>query len=440
MKTADKINIFWFRRDLRLEDNTGLYHALRFGLPVLPVFIFDTGILDKLPSRTDPRVEFIYKSVIRLKTRLEKKGSSLLIMKGKPAETLSILTGKYSINGVYTNHDYEPYAISRDNKIRKLLSARGINFHSFKDQVIFEKSEVTKKDGSPYTVFTPYSKAWLKKLSENENSLAAHKADKFFPSFFKTLPFITPGLNKLGFSETGYRFPSSSVNKEIIKNYHKTRDIPCLNRTSNLSVHLRFGTISIRKLTKLALKLNKAWLNELIWREFFMMILFNFPLSSESSFKPAYSRIKWLNSEPDFKAWCEGKTGYPIVDAAMRQLNSTGLMHNRARMIAAGFLTKHLLIDWRWGEKYFADKLLDYEMSSNVGNWQWAAGSGCDAAPYFRIFNPETQAKKFDPEFIYIKKWVPEFGTHSYPAPVVEYKLARQRAITAYKSALKFSK
>ena len=429
----NKVNVFWFRRDLRLEDNTGLYHALKAGLPVLPIFIFDTEILDKLENKTDARVEFIYNALGEIDSELKQQGSSLLALAGKPAEVWKRLIEEYDIAEVFTNHDYEPYALSRDSSVEALLKDKGIKFKTFKDQVIFEKSEVVKPDGKPYSIYTPYSKTWRANLNENDlKEYSIAKAGFNFHKFNSNLPAI----EELGFKRAGINFPSKEIRKEIIMNYENTRDIPSIDGTSRLSVHLRFGTISPRGLVKQAMKLNDVWLKELIWRDFFMMILYHFPHSAVSSFRPEYDRIKWRNNEDEFEAWCNGETGYPIVDAGMRELNATGFMHNRVRMITASFLCKDLLIDWRWGERYFADKLLDYEMSSNVGNWQWAAGTGCDAAPYFRIFNPSSQQEKFDPELKYINKWVPEYGNFGYAQPVVEHKFARERTLKVYKEAL----
>jgi deoxyribodipyrimidine photo-lyase len=429
----NKVNIFWFRRDLRLEDNTGLYHALKAGLPVLPIFIFDTEILDKLESKADARVEFIHRALGEIDSELKQQGSSLLALAGKPADVWKRLIEEYDIAEVFTNHDYEPYALSRDSSVEAILKENGIKFNTFKDQVIFERSEVVKPDGKPYSIYTPYSKTWRAKLNEFEiKDYSITKAEINFHKFSSNLPAI----EELGFKRAGINFPSKEIRKEIIKNYENTRDIPSIDGTSRLSVHLRFGTVSPRGLVKQAMKLNDVWLKELIWREFFMMILYHYPHSAVSSFRPEYDRIKWRNNEEEFEAWCKGETGYPIVDAGMRELNATGFMHNRVRMITASFLCKDLLIDWRWGERYFADKLLDYEMSSNVGNWQWAAGTGCDAAPYFRIFNPASQQEKFDPELKYINKWVPEYGNFGYLQPIVDHKFARERTLNAYKEAL----
>lgn len=434
-KPGQKVNLFWFRRDLRLDDNAGLYHALKAGLPVIPLFIFDTDILNEIENKTDARVEFIHKAITGINNELKSYGSSLLVKTGKPPQVWKELLTGYDIEEVFINNDYEPYAIKRDEHIRKLLAENRVKFNTHKDQVIFEKSEILNKSGLPYTVYTPYSKTWIEKLTKE--NYKPYSTQKLFGSLYRNITFTVPSLKKTGFNETGIVFPGKEIRKNIIKNYHNTRDYPYTDGTSRLSVHLRFGTISIRKLVSEAVKLNDTWLKELIWREFFMQILFNFPRVVNESFRAEYDNIKWRNNEPEFAAWREGRTGYPIVDAGMRELNNTGYMHNRVRMITAGFLCKHLLIDWRWGERFFAEKLLDYELSSNNGNWQWAAGTGCDAAPYFRVFNPELQAKKFDPANIYIKKWVPEFDKPLYPKPIVEHTFARNRAIEAYKKAVK---
>lgn len=427
------ITIFWFRRDLRTGDNTGLYYALKERGNVLPLFIFDSDILDKLSDKSDRRISFIWDQLAQIKLELENYGSTLLIDYGKPLEVIGRLIEKQPVSAIYANHDYEPYARERDKQVEKLLSSKGIVFRTFKDQVIFEKEEVTKDDGHPYTVYTPYMKRWRssfssKKIAESPSKKLLDHCIKANPSEFD--------LTVTGFNYVKSIFPDNSIDGRLIVNYDKTRDFPSMKGTSQLSIHLRFGTISIRKLMETALGLNEVFLNELIWREFYMMILWQFPQVVENSFKPQYDNIRWINDEQQFRAWCEGNTGYPIVDAGMRQLNETGFMHNRVRMITASFLTKHLLIDWRWGEAYFAEKLLDFELSSNNGGWQWAAGSGCDAAPYFRVFNPELQTRKFDPELKYIKKWVPEFGKPSYPKPIVDHKFARERVLKEYKRAL----
>ncbi len=429
------VTIFWFRRDLRLEDNAGLYHALKEGLPVVPVFIFDRNILDELEDPTDRRVEFIHRSLSHLQAQLAKIGSALDARYGFPDEIWKQLLNEYAIANVYTNHDYEPYAKKRDADISKMLKANNISFHTYKDHVIFEKDEVIKDDGKPYTVFTPYSKKW--KATLNDRYLSSYPVKKYFSNFFNQSAKEIPSLEQMGFKPTGQLFPGKALNADKIKHYKEQRDYPAAEGGSRLSVHLRFGTISIRELAKKAIELNETFLNELTWRDFYQMILWHFPHVVTNSFKPAYDNIKWRNNEKEFDAWCKGETGYPIVDAGMRELNATGFMHNRVRMIVASFLTKHLLIDWRWGEAYFAKKLLDFELASNNGGWQWAAGSGCDAAPYFRIFNPYLQTKKFDPELKYIRKWVPEFEEFIYPRPIVDHEMARKRCLEVYGNALK---
>lgn len=421
--------LFWFRRDLRLKDNAGLFHTLKENKNVVPVFIFDSVILDKLVNKTDTRVEFIHNSLLELKKDLENLGSSLCVLYGDPLSIYNQLHPK----AVYTNHDYEPYATKRDARILEILSAKGVVFKSYKDQVIFEKNEILKDDGTPYTVFTPYSRKW--KATLNTFYLKSYPTDKYFSSLKKIDPQPFPKLEDIGFTKSGAVFPERKVRQSIIASYDKQRNFPAIEGTTRLSVHLRFGTVSIRMLTQLALKKNEVWLNELIWRDFYQMILWHFP-HPEKAFKPAYDNIIWRNNPQEFKAWCEGRTGYPIVDAGMRELNTTGFMHNRVRMIVASFLTKHLLIDWRWGEAYFAEKLLDFDLAANNGGWQWAAGSGNDAAPYFRVFNPALQTEKFDPDFKYIKKWVPEFESPQYPKPIVDHKQARERVLKVYKEAL----
>ena len=431
MKT--KLNLFWFRRDLRLIDNHGLYEALQSELPVLPIFIFDTNILDKLENKEDKRVDFIFQALEKLNEYLEKQGKSIQIFYGKPLEIYQKLTEKYNIESVFCNEDYEPYAIKRDQEIKDFLASKNINFYQFKDQVIFQKDEITKADGKPYTVYTPYSKQWLLKF--NDQNLEFFASEKKLENLLN-IEKQNITLENIGFKKTNYLFENPKINLEILEKYQETRDFPTLE-TSQMSVHLRFGTISARKLVKLASELNdNTYLKELIWREFFMQILWHFPKVIHHSFKEKYDKISWENNEELFQKWCEGKTGYPIVDAGMRELNETGLMHNRVRMVCASFLTKHLITDWRIGEAYFAEKLMDYDLSANNGNWQWSAGSGCDAAPYFRVFNPEEQQKKFDPKFIYIKKWVKEFGTSAYPKPIIEHKFARERALKRYKEGL----
>lgn len=430
-----RIVVFWFRRDLRLDDNAGLYRALRSEYPVLPVFIFDTTILERLENKKDRRVDFIHQALENIQERLKTFHSSLWVFHGTPENGFKKLMDEYDVKAVYTNHDYEPYAIDHDEVIQKLLDKNKIEFHSYKDQVIFEKNEVTKDDGKPYTVFTPYSKKWKSKL--NDFYLRSYPTKKFFKNFLKTKSFKIPSLKEIGFERTDVNYTPPEINLQLIKNYKADRDIPFVDATTHIGIHLRFGTESIRQFVQYALKHSEAWLNELIWREFFMQILYHFPYSATDSFRKEYDRIQWRNNEKEFEKWCKGETGFPIVDAGMRELNTTGFMHNRVRMITASFLVKDLLIDWRWGEAYFASKLNDYDVSANVGNWQWAAGCGCDAAPYFRIFNPDSQQKKFDPEFKYIRKWIPEFGTDKYPKPIVDHKEARERTLSAFKKALK---
>jgi deoxyribodipyrimidine photo-lyase len=429
------INIFWFRRDLRLEDNTALFHALQSEHSILPIFIFDTDILDKLENKKDARVQFIHDSLLEIQVKLIEAGSSLEILHGKPEEAFKKLLSKYKIEKVFTNNDYEPYATDRDNNIKILLEKNNATLVSYKDHVIFEKTEVTKDDGKPYTVFTPYSRKWKAALKEDD--LKLYETEKYFSNFLKIAPNKIPSLKQMGFEKTTQTYPSKSVEAELVKKYSLQRDIPSMQGTSHLGLHLRFGTISIRRLAKYSRNLSETFLNELIWRDFYHMILWHFPhVGSGKAFKPAYDFIQWRDDETSFNKWCDGQTGYPIVDAGMRELNTTGFMHNRVRMIVASFLCKHLLIDWRWGEAYFAEKLLDFDFAANNGGWQWAAGSGCDAAPYFRIFNPYLQTKKFDPELKYIRKWVPEFEEFSYPKPIVEHTVARERCLKVYKEGL----
>lgn len=429
------INIFWFRRDLRLDDNAGLYHALKSDNPIVPVFIFDKNILDELDDKKDSRVVFILNALEDMQEKLQKLGSTMDVRYGTPAEIFEKLLKEYKIEEVFTNHDYEPYAKDRDAAVKKQLDASGVSFHTFKDQVIFEKGEVMKDGGTPYTVFTPYSRKWKAKL--NDFYLKSFPIKKYEKNFYKQAEKKIPSLKQIGFEPAGIPFPSKKWKEDVIKDYKKQRDFPALKGTTRLSVHLRFGTISIRELAREAGVINETYLNELIWRDFYHMILWHFPAVVTNAFKKEYDKIKWRNDEKEFDAWCNGQTGYPIVDAGMRELNETGFMHNRVRMVVASFLTKHLLIDWRWGEAYFAKKLLDYDLAANNGGWQWAAGSGCDAAPYFRVFNPYLQTQKFDPDLKYIRKWVPEFEEFTYPKPIVEHDFARKRCLEVYAKALK---
>lgn len=428
----EKITVFWFRRDLRLADNHGLFKALNSSKKVLPIFIFDKEILSKLENKADKRVDFIHQVLQVLNLYLEKKGRSIKIFHGEPLEVFQNIIREYAVESVCVNEDYEPAAIKRDFEIKEFLQKNNIELLSFKDQVHFHKNEILKSDKTPYTIFTPYSKQWLLKYQDQKPE--NFPSEKHLDNFVK-VEKQTVSLAEIGFEKTGYQFESPEINSEILKNYHETRNFP-ITKTSEMSVHLRFGTISVRKLAIEASKLNETYLKELIWREFFMQILYHFPKVVHESFKKKYDNIQWLFEEENLNKWQEGKTGYPIVDAGMRELNETGFMHNRVRMVCASFFTKHLLMDWRIGEAYFAEKLLDYDLSANNGNWQWSAGSGCDSAPYFRIFNPAEQQKKFDPESQYIKKWVKEFGTSDYPKPVVEHKFARERALETYKKGL----
>ena len=427
------MNIYWFRRDLRIEDNKGFFEALNSGEKVLPIFIFDTKIINQLP-KNDARVNFIHDLLTKINNELLKKGKTLAIFHGEPAAIFEKLASENKIHDVYTNHDYEPYARQRDLAVFQVFKKHEIGFKTFKDQVIFEKSEVTKDDGSPYVVYTPYSRKWKEKFKtvtlENFNS------EDFLEAIVNhEYPFLN--LESIGFEPSEIKVPDFDVSSNLIQNYEATRNFPALNKTSYLGAHLRFGSVSIRKMIAKAInEKNETFWNELIWREFFMQILWHFPHTNNQSFRPKYDAIKWNNNEEEFKKWCNGKTGYPFVDAGMRELNQTGHMHNRVRMVVASFLCKHLLIDWRWGEAYFANKLLDYEQSSNVGNWQWSAGSGVDAAPYFRIFNPSEQIKKFDKDLKYIKKWIPELETSHYPKEIVDHKFARERCLKVFKEAV----
>jgi deoxyribodipyrimidine photo-lyase len=425
-----QLSFFWFRRDLRLEDNVGLFNALQSNCPVVPLFIFDDSILDKLP-KNDARVGFIYDSLFAINTKLQEFGSSVLIKKGTIHQVWQQILDEFDVKEVHYNKDYEPYAIKRDNSISELLEQNAIPFLSYKDQVIFEEKEVVKADGLPYTVYTPYKNKWLEKYKQIA-PVEEHNCTDIFAKFHLN-QFQFPSLEQLNLDKSTIKVIPHNL--KVVSNYHETRNFPALSATSYLSPHLRFGTVSIRKLVNWAVHKNDVFLSELIWREFFMQILFSFPQASHRNFKSAYDGIQWRNKEDDFKRWCSGTTGYPMVDAGMRELNETGYMHNRVRMVVASFLCKHLLIEWQWGEAYFAQKLLDFDLSANVGNWQWAAGTGCDAAPYFRVFNPEIQLQKFDEKGIYIRKWIPEFDL-GYGTPMVEHAFARDRAIATYKAGI----
>ena len=421
---------------MRLTDNAGLYHALKSDNPVLPIFIFDKNILDKLPDKADRRVSFIYAALKKMQHELTGMHSSVEVFYATPPEVFEKLFSTYSIEKVFTNHDYEPYAKERDEAVALLLKRHGASLHTFKDQVIFEKDEVVKDDGKPYTVFTPYSRKWKAVLKDFH--LKEYPTDKYFNNFYKQGPQIIPSLESMGFIKNEEAFPSTILRVQLVIKYQQQRNFPAVAGTSKLGVHLRFGTLSIRQLARQCNGLSETFFNELIWRDFYQAILWHFPhVGTGKSFKPAYDLIEWRHDEVSFEKWCNGQTGYPIVDAGMRELNATGFMHNRVRMIVASFLTKHLLIDWRWGEAYFAEKLLDFDLAANNGGWQWASGSGCDAAPYFRIFNPYLQTKKFDPKLEYINKWVPELNELDYPQPIVEHEFARKRCLEVYAKALK---
>ena len=430
----EQIHLFWFRRDLRLQDNCGLYHALNSGKKVLPIFIFDEAILSRLPNN-DARVSFLHQELTNINTQLRELGTNLAVFHGKPLVIFEQLLEKYSVETVFTNHDYEPYALQRDAAIKTLLTSKNIGFKTYKDQVIFERNEIVKKDGTAYKVYTPYSKKWLEAF--HHNGIQFFPSEKKLNSLLQTTeqPFLS--LAAIGFQPSSIKVASYRVSPELIDAYEENRNFPAKDSTSRLGTHLRFGTVSVREMIAKASKSNNiVFLKELIWREFFMQILWHYPHTTKDSFKPQYDRILWRNNEEEFQKWCAGATGYPLVDAGMRELNQTGFMHNRVRMLVGSFLCKHLLIDWRWGEAYFAEKLHDYEQSSNVGNWQWVAGCGVDAAPYFRIFNPTTQIQKFDKDLNYIKKWVPDFQELSYPTQMVDHKMARERCLTTYKEAL----
>ncbi|MCM8538324.1 MAG: DNA photolyase family protein [Lentisphaeraceae bacterium] len=426
---------FWFRRDLRLEDNHGLYQVLKDYDEVLPVFIFDPKILDQLTDKKDRRVDFIHQTLNEMDSRLREMGhAGILVVHGDVKAYWQKIIKMYDIEAIYCNSDYESAATKRDWEIDELANSMGARFETFKDQVIFEEEDILKADGRPYTVFTPYKKRWLENYTPEHSK--AYESEKLLEKMWKEDLPKPYTLERLGFEKTDLDIPNQNINFKKLKDYDETRDFPALDSTSRLSIHLRFGTVSPRALVRKAQETNQTWLSELIWREFFMMILYHFPESEKREFKEKYTAVPWRHDEEDFKKWCFGQTGYPMVDAGMRELNATGFMHNRVRMVVASFLVKHLLIDWRWGERYFAKKLLDYDLSANVGNWQWAAGCGCDAAPYFRVFNPESQMKKFDKNLEYIKKWVPEYGTLKYPQPMIDHKEGRQRALDTYGEAL----
>lgn len=429
----NKISLFWFRRDLRLDDNVALYHALQSEHPVLPIFIFETDILDKLESKHDRRVDYIHQALLTINEQLKSFNSTLKTYHGNPFEIFKTLLEEYDVQAVYCNRDYEPQAIERDTAIFYYLQERNIPFKAYKDQVIFDKKDILKNDDTPYVVYTPYAKKWREKLTASDYQTYQPNLNNFLQQDGGEIHT----LEDIGFEKTNMLFDTPQLDASIIDQYDKQRDYPAIEGTTRLATALRFGTISIRKCVDFALQHNQTWLGELIWREFYMQILYHFPHVVNKPFKPKYEFIEWRIDEDDFQRWCEGKTGYPIVDAGMRELNKTGFMHNRVRMITASFLCKHLLINWSWGEAYFAKKLDDFDLAANNGNWQWVAGSGCDAAPYFRVFSPKAQTDKFDKNLKYIKKWVPELGTSKYPEPMVEHKFARERVLAAYAKALK---
>lgn len=427
--------LFWFRRDLRLQDNAGFSAALQSGHPVLPLFIFDKDILDDLGDRKDARVTFIHQQVQQMHRHLQEQGSTLLVKYGRPLQVFEQLLQKYpDLEGIYTNRDYEPYARQRDKQVYELMQHHALQYISFKDQVIFERDEIMTKSGTPYKIYTPYKNAWLKSFRKEMS--APYPTEPYFAKLYPHKKTSVIALQDMNFEESAVQVPPPDLSPATLTTYHETRNLPAKDATSRVSAHLRFGTVSVRQMVQLGLEHNEVWLQELIWREFFMQLLYHFPEEAEKSFAPKFRHIEWRNNEEEFQKWCEGKTGFPLVDAGMRELNETGFMHNRVRMVTASFLIKDLLIDWRWGEAYFAEKLLDYEMSSNVGNWQWAAGTGADAQPYFRVFNPDSQITKFDKQHEYIKRWVPEFGTAAYPKPMVDHSWARDRALEAYKASI----
>jgi len=428
-----KVNVFWFRRDLRLEDNHGLYQALSSGLKVLPIFVFDSNILNDLEDKSDARLTFIHNQLERINKQLIQKGSRLHCYYGKAEEVIQNVLDNFQVEAVYSNRDYEPYAISRDQKISNLCKAAGVNFFSDKDQVIFEKDEIIKGNGTPYLVYTPYSKKWLSQFKSEH--IKPYLSEQY-SNYIESEPEQVPPLKLMGFKTSDILPDEFNIGDNLLLQYEDKRNIPAVEGTSKVGVHLRFGTISIRKLIRETKDKSYTYLKELIWREFFMMILYHYPHVVSENFNAKYDNIVWRNNEQEYNRWCTGDTGFPMVDAGMRELNETGHMHNRVRMITASFLCKHLLIDWKWGEAYFAKKLLDYELASNNGNWQWAAGTGVDAAPYFRVFNPLTQAQKFDKNMVYINKWIKNLNELSYPTPIVDHKFARERAIETYKKAL----
>lgn len=465
-------SLVWFRRDLRDYDHAAFYYALKASKQVYCVFIFDTEILNNLSNKADRRVEFIWESVNSLKITLQKRGGDLIVLHGEAIKELPLLAHKLKAQAVFTNHDYEPSTIARDQEVAQNLQMQAIDFNHYKDQVIFEKNEILTLAHKPYSVFTPYKNMWLKHI--NDFYLRPYPVDSYLANLAKIEPQPLLSLESLEFTRTNLanmRLPigmdgaATLFNDfvERIKHYKEARDFPSVKGVSYLSVHLRFGTISIRQLARTALQIGglgaETWLSELIWRDFYFQILHHNPqLEAGKAYKPEFESIPFPNQTALFTAWCDGATGYPLVDAAMRQLNSTGFMHNRLRMVAASFLVKDLLIDWRWGERYFAEKLIDYDFSANNGGWQWAASTGCDAQPWFRIFNPITQSQRFDAQGKFIRKYIPELthcnekeihapwlmpaqrqsyinviiGEH-YPKPIVDHATQRELALSLYK-------
>ncbi len=465
-------SLCWIRRDLRLSDHRALYEACRASQRVSVVFVFDETILKKLRDRDDRRVSFIHQCLEEIDKKLRDKGSALIQVKGDPCVEIPELVGKLGVDAVFCNRDYEPTAKERDELVGDRLKGMGVSFQSFKDQVVFERLEITTQAGHPFRVFTPYKNAWLKKVTDEDYREYRPNLKKLSPlknikNFIKRFDLQSIGFEEAslwvepGEQEGGKRFRRFL---KCMERYDDSRDFPAMEGTSGLSVHLRFGTVSIRKLVRVAMEQDskgaKVWLSELIWREFYQMILDRYPRVVDQTFIPKFNQIKWPGGDRYFKAWCMGETGYPLVDAAMRQFNTTGWMHNRLRMVVASFLVKDLLVDWRKGEAYFARHLLDFDLAANNGGWQWCASTGCDAQPWFRIFNPVTQSQRFDPEGKFIRANVPELASYSnkdihfpskasketqlragcligkdYPEPLVDHSTQRLKALELYKNS-----